>query len=195
MKATTSNEIGAGRPVTAFATSDPATGPPRVIFFDRDAAGADDYRPEFRQDIEAMVARIERAIVEVANRLRDGLARRQAVRELRRLGRSRLADIGHRAARDRASGRRHDRGASERDRASGRRHDRRASEKRRNSTAEFGDRSPDDASPRSLANRIPGRTIRCERGIRSVDTLRRRVGFGGPKPRATPAHAGAARRR
>ena len=94
MKATTSNEIGAGRPVTAFATSDPATGPPRVIVLDRDAAGADDYRPEFRQDIEAMVARIERAIVEVANRLRDGLARRQAVRELRRLGRSRLADIG-----------------------------------------------------------------------------------------------------
>ena len=94
MNATTSNELGAGRLVTAFATSDPATGPPRDIVLDRDAASADDFRPEFRQDMETTVARIECAIVGVVHRLRDALARRQAVRELRLLGRSRLADIG-----------------------------------------------------------------------------------------------------
>ena len=94
MKATTYNEIGAGRLVTAFVTSDPATGPPRDIVLDRDASSADDFRPEFRQDIETTVARIECAIVGVVHRLRDALARRQAVRELRFLGRSRLADVG-----------------------------------------------------------------------------------------------------
>ena len=94
MKATTYNEIGAGRLVTAFAASDPATGPLRDIVLDRDAANADGFRPEFRQDIETTVARIECAIVGVVHRLRDALARRQAVRELRFLGRSRLADVG-----------------------------------------------------------------------------------------------------
>ena len=94
MKATTYDEIGAGRLVTAFAASDPATGPPRDIVLDRDAASADDFRPELRKDIETTVARIECAIAGVVHRLRDALARRQTVRELRFLGRSRLADIG-----------------------------------------------------------------------------------------------------
>ena len=93
MTATTSNEIGAGRLVTAFAASDPATGPPSDILPGPDTARDGD-RPTYRRDIEAALARIERAIAGVMLGLRDGLARRQTVRELRLLGRARLADIG-----------------------------------------------------------------------------------------------------
>ena len=94
MTATTSNEIGAGRLVTAFAASDPATGPPENIVLDHDAASVGDLRPEFRQRAKAAFARVESAVAGVGRGLRDGLARRQTVRELRLLGRSRLADLG-----------------------------------------------------------------------------------------------------
>ena len=94
MKAITSNSIEAGRLVTVFATSDHATGPPGDVGLGHDVASAGDRRPEFRQDIEAALARIERAIASAMHGLRDRLARRQAVRELRLLGRSRLVDIG-----------------------------------------------------------------------------------------------------
>ena len=93
MTAITSNEIGAGRLVTAFAALDPATGPPSDLLPDPDAARGGN-RPTYRRDIEAGLARIERAIAGVMLGLRDGLARRQTVRELRRLGHARLADLG-----------------------------------------------------------------------------------------------------
>ena len=94
MKATASNRIGAGRPVNASVTSDLAMARLRDIVPDRRAANADDFRPKFRQVVEAAGSRIERALVSVAQGLRDGPERRQTVRELRLLGRSRLADIG-----------------------------------------------------------------------------------------------------
>lgn len=94
MRAITSNAIRAGRLVTAFASSDPATTPPGDIVLDHGAASAGNRRLERRQNIEAALARMEHAIVGVMQALRDGLTRRQAVRELRLLGRSRLADIG-----------------------------------------------------------------------------------------------------
>ena len=94
MKATTPHGIGAGRPITVSATSDIATAPSRDIVPDRRAANADDFRPRLRQVADAAAARIGRAIVGVAQGLRDGLERRRTVRELRLLGRSRLADIG-----------------------------------------------------------------------------------------------------
>ena len=95
MTATVSHEIGASRLVTAFAASDPATGPPGDIVLDRRAAGADGPRPEFRRNVGAAIAaRGVRAVVEVMRWMRDGMARRQAKRELRLLGRSRLVDIG-----------------------------------------------------------------------------------------------------
>ena len=94
MKATAPHGIGAGRPVTASATSDLATAPSRDIVPDRRAANADDFRPKLRQLADAAAARIERALVGVVQGLRHSLARRRTVRELRRLGRSRLADIG-----------------------------------------------------------------------------------------------------
>ena len=94
MKATAPNGIGAGRPVTASLTSDLAMARLRDIVPDRRAANADDFRPNFRQVVEAAAARIERAIVGVVQGLRDGLERRRTVHELRLLGRSRLSDIG-----------------------------------------------------------------------------------------------------
>ena len=94
MATITPNKIEAGCHVTAFATPDPATGPPGDIVLDHDAANAGDFRPEFRQRIEAALARIERAVAGVVHGLRDGLARRQTVRELHLLGRSRLVDLG-----------------------------------------------------------------------------------------------------
>ena len=94
MTATISHEIDAGRLVTAFAATDPATGPPRDVVLDHQAASAGGPRPEFRRNVGAALARGGRAVVDVVRRMRDGLTRRQAVRELRRLGRSRLADLG-----------------------------------------------------------------------------------------------------
>ena len=93
MTATTSNEIGAERLATAFAASDPATGLPSDIRTTPHATRGG-VRPTYPRDIEAALARIERAIAGVMLGLRDGLARRQAVRELRLLGQARLADIG-----------------------------------------------------------------------------------------------------
>ncbi len=94
MKATASNTVEAGRLVTVFTTSDHAAGTPRGVGLDHDVENAGNRRPEFGQDIEAVLARIERAIAGAMHGLRDRLARRQAVRELRLLGRSRLVDIG-----------------------------------------------------------------------------------------------------
>ena len=94
MKATASNENGTGRPVTAFAMREPAIAPARNIVPDRRAANADDFHPKFPQVVEAAAARVGRAIAGFVQGLRDDAERRRTVRELRRLGRSRLADIG-----------------------------------------------------------------------------------------------------
>ena len=94
MRATAQNGIEAGRPVSASATPDLATTPSRNIAPDRRAANADDFLPKHRQVVEAAAARIGRAIAGVVQRERDNLERRLTVRELRLLGRSRLADIG-----------------------------------------------------------------------------------------------------
>ena len=51
MTATISHEIDAGRLVTAFAATDPATGPPRDVVLDHQAASAGGPRPEFRRNV------------------------------------------------------------------------------------------------------------------------------------------------
>ena len=94
MKFTAHDRVGAGRPASVPATPHLATAPSRHIAPGHGAANADEFRPTSRQVIEASAARIVRAIAGVAQGLRDGLDRRRAVRELRLLGRSRLADIG-----------------------------------------------------------------------------------------------------
>ena len=94
MKATAPNAPGAGGLATAFAPSDAVAGPPGDIAPDRDSASAGDSLRDADRDIDAALARLERAIAGVMQGLRDRLARRRAVSDLRRLGRSRLADIG-----------------------------------------------------------------------------------------------------
>ena len=94
MTATAQNRIEVGRAVCASATPDLATASSRNIAPDRRAANADDFRPKHRQVVEAAAARIGRAIAGAVQRERDRLERRRTVRELRLLGRSRLADIG-----------------------------------------------------------------------------------------------------
>ena len=93
MTATTSQEIGAGRLLTAFATSATAAGPPGDTPPRSDAASAGT-RQGIHQGLEGALARGERAVFDRVRGLRDRLARRQTVRELRIMGRSRLADIG-----------------------------------------------------------------------------------------------------
>lgn len=94
MRATVSNQIGADPPVTTSVTSGFATAPPRHTPGDCDAANADHFRSRLGRVVEAAAAGIGRTIVGVRQRLRDKLERRRTLRELRRLGRSRLADIG-----------------------------------------------------------------------------------------------------
>ena len=93
MTATISQKIGAGRLLTAFATSATAAGPPGDTPPRSDAASAGT-RQDIHQGLEGALARGERAVFDWVHGLRDRLARRQTVRELRIMGRSRLADIG-----------------------------------------------------------------------------------------------------
>ena len=93
MTATTSQEIDASRLLTAFATSATAAGPPGDTPPRSDAASAGT-RQDIHQGLEGALARGERAVFDWVHGLRDRLARRQTVRELRIMGRSRLADIG-----------------------------------------------------------------------------------------------------
>ena len=93
MTATISQKIGAGRLLTAFATSATAAGPPGDTPPRSDAASAGT-RQDIHQGLEGALARGERAVFDRVRGLRDRLARRQTVRELRIMGRSRLADIG-----------------------------------------------------------------------------------------------------
>ena len=97
MTATTSQKIGAGRLLTAFATSATAAGPPGDTPPRSDAASAGT-RQDIHQGLEGALARGERAVFDrirgLRDRLRDRLVRRPTVRELRIMGRSRLADIG-----------------------------------------------------------------------------------------------------
>ena len=93
MTAIISQKIGAGRLLTAFATSATAAGPPGDTPPRADAASAGT-RQDIHQGLEGALARGERAVFDWVHGLRDRLARRQTVRELRIMGRSRLADIG-----------------------------------------------------------------------------------------------------
>ena len=94
MTTTIAHEIGARTPVTAFAASDPATGPPGDVMPDHRATGADGLRPQLGRNIGAAFARGGHVVEVMCRWLREGMERRRMVRELRLLGRSRLADLG-----------------------------------------------------------------------------------------------------
>ena len=90
MTAAIYNKLGAGRPPEApplLYRDAVGAGPPNAVA----VAGA---LSSPSRGLEAAVARCRQAVLDRMYRLRDGAARRQAIRELRRMGRSRLADIG-----------------------------------------------------------------------------------------------------
>ena len=93
MTATISRRIGASRLLTAFVAARTATGSFEDTLRHPDATGADARRDPGRR-LETALARTERAVAGLLRWWRNGLERRRMVRELRLMGRSRLADLG-----------------------------------------------------------------------------------------------------
>ena len=95
MMATTPQRPDASRFPSAFAASEIAPGSFEGALHHHDTAntGARARRTPGER-FEAALARGERGAVELLRWWRDGLDRRRTVHELRRMGRSRLADLG-----------------------------------------------------------------------------------------------------
>ena len=93
MTATTSQRFDASRLFTAHVAARTATGSFEDNPRHPGATGAGARRGPGRR-LEAALARGERAVAGLLRWLRDGLERRRMVRELRLMGRSRLADLG-----------------------------------------------------------------------------------------------------
>ena len=94
MTAAIFNKLGASRPLTAFAAPDPAAGLPGSTLHRPDTAGAGARNDGPFRGLEAAVTGGGRAVLDLLRGLRERLTRRQVVRELRLMGRSRLADLG-----------------------------------------------------------------------------------------------------
>ena len=95
MTATTSQRFGTGRLFTTFATSKAAAEPFEDTPHHRDTTSpGPGVRRTFGRRLDVALARGERAAVGLVQWWRDGLDRRRTVRELRLMGRSRLADLG-----------------------------------------------------------------------------------------------------
>ena len=94
MTAATFDKLGASPPLAAFAAPDAAAGLPGSTLPHPDAAGAGSRNDGPFRGLEAVVTGGGRAVLDLVRGLREGLTRRQAVRELRLMGRSRLADLG-----------------------------------------------------------------------------------------------------
>ena len=93
MTTTTSQGIGTSRLLTVFAAARTAAESFEDTPRHRDATSAGARRNPGRR-LEAALARGGRAVAGLVRRWRDGLDRRRTVRELRLMGRSRLADLG-----------------------------------------------------------------------------------------------------
>ncbi len=94
MAATILNKIDTGRfPAADTTPAATATGTSGALASRRGTAGAG-ARDGPRRYLEAAVARGKRAVIGAVRGLRDGLARRQAIRRMRIMGGSRLADLG-----------------------------------------------------------------------------------------------------
>jgi len=93
MTATTSYKLGTSRLFTPVVAPQTATGPPGNAAPDCDArsTGA---RPIRWPSVETALALGERIVFDLIRWMRDELARRQTVRELRLMDRTRLTDIG-----------------------------------------------------------------------------------------------------
>ena len=95
MMATTSQRPDADRFLTAFTASDTAPGSFEDALHHHGTASAGARsRRILGERFDAALARGERTAVDLVRRWRDRLDRRRTVGELRRMGRSRLADLG-----------------------------------------------------------------------------------------------------
>lgn len=95
MTATTSQRFDAGRLFTTFATSKTAAEPFEDTLRHQDTTSpGTGARRIFGRCLDVALARGERATVGLVQWWRDGPDRRRTVRELRLMGRSRLADLG-----------------------------------------------------------------------------------------------------
>ena len=94
MVTTAFNKPGTGRLLTGFTAPDATAGPQGRTLFRRGGASTDARGSGAFRGFEAAAVRSERAVSDFIRWLRAGSARRRAVRELRLMGRSRLADLG-----------------------------------------------------------------------------------------------------
>lgn len=94
MVTTAFNKSRAGRLLTGFAAPAATAEPHGRTLFRRDGASADARGGGLFRSLEAAAVRSERAVSDFMRRLREGPARRRTVRDLRLMGRSRLADLG-----------------------------------------------------------------------------------------------------
>lgn len=95
MTATTSRRFDTGRLFTTFATSKAAAEPFEDALRHRDTTSpGTGARRIFGRCLDVALARGERAAAGLVRWWRDGPDRRRTVRELRLMGRSRLADLG-----------------------------------------------------------------------------------------------------
>ena len=94
MTATVPQGLGPGRALTVFGAVKTAVETSGDTPDHRDPASAGTARRTLSRRLEAAFARGERAVFDLMRGVRDGLDRRRAVGELRRMGRSRLADLG-----------------------------------------------------------------------------------------------------
>ena len=92
MMATTPQRPAAGRFPSAFAASEITPGSFEGALHRHDTANTG--ARSRRTPGERFEAALARGAVELLRRWRDGLDRRRTIRELRRMGRSRLADLG-----------------------------------------------------------------------------------------------------
>ena len=94
MMTTAFKKPGTGRLLTGFAVPDAVTGSHGYTLFHRDGTSAGARDSGAFRSFEAAAVRSVRAGSGFMRRLREGPARRRTVRELRLMGRSRLADLG-----------------------------------------------------------------------------------------------------
>ena len=94
MTATTSGKLGASPPFTPVVASQTATGPPGGATSVCETARTGPRPALWPMVVEIALAHVQRTVSGPIRWISDELARRQTMRELRRMDRFRLADVG-----------------------------------------------------------------------------------------------------
>ena len=94
MNAVASSTLEGSRLTGELSNAESAVGHRGHLGLDQGATSSGDLPARYTHHVEAVLARIERAVVRALRELRDARDRRLTVRELRRLSPALLADIG-----------------------------------------------------------------------------------------------------